>query len=85
MFGFMRASKKTKSEAELAEDKLLESLKKALGDESPTTTNLKNRLRIIDLEDKVIKLEKQIKKIRSLMSVRAYRLNKKVIVKKKVK
>lgn len=74
MFGFMRTSKKL-SKAETVELKMLEDLKKSLGDEAPLTTNLKNRLRIIDLEDKVVSLERQIKKI----------LNKEVIVKRPYK
>lgn len=83
MFAFMRVSKKTKSEAELAEDKMLESLRKALGDESPVTTNLKNRLRIIDLEDKVNKLEKKLKDFKQVLQIRKYRSRKKETLKKK--
>ena len=59
MFEFFKASKKIKREEDLAEEKLLKDLRKSLSDETPHTTILKNRLRIIDLEDKVAKLEKR--------------------------
>jgi hypothetical protein len=75
MFGFFRASKKVKGTKELAEEKLISDMRKALEEEgeSPNTTTLKNRLRIIDLEVKVNKLEKQIIAIRKLLCVRKYR------------
>jgi hypothetical protein len=65
MFGFFRASRNIKREEEVAEEKLLNDLRKSLGNEPPTTTNLKNRLRIIDLEDKVVKLERAVKRLAS--------------------
>lgn len=68
MFGFLRASKKV-SKADAEELKILEDLKKSLGDESPQTTNLKNRLRIIDLEDKITTIEKQIRKLKSSLPI----------------
>lgn len=66
MFGFLRTSKKIKREEDKAEEKLINDLRMSLGDEPPTTTNLKNRLRIIDLEDKVNKIEKKLKSIGSI-------------------
>jgi polyhydroxyalkanoate synthesis regulator phasin len=75
MFGFFRASKKVKSEIELAEEKLLSDMRNALAEEgeTPNTTILKSRVRIIDLEDKVTKIEKQIRNLRQTLCVRKYR------------
>jgi hypothetical protein len=65
MFGFSRARHKIKNPEEIAEERLLNDLKASLGDEQPMITVLKNRLRIIDLEDKVIKLERYVKRLAS--------------------
>ena len=87
MFEFFRARRKIKSSKELAEEQLLSDLRNSLtaSGESPNDTILKNRLRIIDLEDKVVKIEKQIKKIQQTLCVRAYRRRQKIEPKKKVK
>ena len=68
MFGFFRVSRRVKKEEENTEEKILAGLRESLGDEPPTTTILKNRLRIIDLEDKIIFFEKQLKELKKLMA-----------------
>jgi hypothetical protein len=86
MFGFFRASKKIESAKALSEKKLIEDLRKSLADEGETQdiTTLKSRLRIIDLEDKVCRLEKRIKRYGNTIATRKYHLKKKLISKKKV-
>ena len=87
MFGFFRVVKKIKGSKELADEKIISDMRRALEEEgeSKEVTILKSRVRIIDLEDKVNKIEKQLKTLRSLLCVRNYRKHVKVTLKKKVK
>lgn len=64
MFWFSKEDRKIKREEDAAEEKLLKDLKASLGDEPPMITVLKNRLRIIDLEDDIVHLKKELKKLR---------------------
>jgi hypothetical protein len=77
MFEFLRRtavrSKKPATLVGTEEEKVLEALRLSLASESLKDTTLKNRVRIIDLEDKVTKIEKIIKNLQaSFLPTRRY-------------